>query len=111
MDLFRLTAHEAGELLRRREVSSLELTRTALGRISSVDSQVRAFVTVCEDQALQQARAADERLKNGNNTPLTGSDLRMAIDAVLSGRAVNEDQKPSIGCNIKWKPGNEPDYE
>ena len=72
MDLFRLTAHEAGELLRRRETSSLELTRTALDRISNVDSQVRAFVTVCEDQALHQARLADERLKNGKATPLTG---------------------------------------
>jgi aspartyl-tRNA(Asn)/glutamyl-tRNA(Gln) amidotransferase subunit A len=72
MDLFRLTAHEAGELLRRRETSSLELTRTALDRISNVDSQVCAFVTVCEDQALHQARLADERLKNGKATPLTG---------------------------------------
>jgi aspartyl-tRNA(Asn)/glutamyl-tRNA(Gln) amidotransferase subunit A len=72
MDLFRLTAHEAADLLRRRETSSLELTRAALGRISSVDSQVRAFVTVCENQALQQAKAADERLKNGDATPLTG---------------------------------------
>jgi len=72
MDLFRLTAHEAGDLLRRRETSSLELTRAALSRISSVDSRVRAFVTVCEDQALQQARLADERLKNGNAAPLTG---------------------------------------
>ena len=72
MDLFRLTAHEAADLLRRRETSSLELTRAALGRISSVDGKVRAFVTVCEEQALQQARAADERLKNGNAAPLTG---------------------------------------
>ncbi len=72
MDLFSLTAHEAGDLLRRRETSSLELTRAALGRISSVDGKVRAFVNVCEEQALQQARAADERLKNGNSTPLTG---------------------------------------
>jgi len=72
MDLFRLTAHEAADLLRRRETSSLELTLAALGRISSVDSRVRAFVTVCEEQALQQAKAADERLKNGNTTPLTG---------------------------------------
>jgi aspartyl-tRNA(Asn)/glutamyl-tRNA(Gln) amidotransferase subunit A len=72
MDLFRLTAHEAGELLRRRETSSLELTRTALDRISNVDSQVCAFVTVCEDQALHQARLADERLKNGKATLLTG---------------------------------------
>jgi len=72
MDLFRLTAHEAADLLRRRQTSSVELTRAALGRISSVDGRVRAFVTVCEEQALQQARAADERLKNGDATPLTG---------------------------------------
>ena len=72
MDLFRMTAHEAADLLRRRQTSSVELTRAALGRISSVDGRVRAFVTVCEEQALQQARAADERLKNGDATPLTG---------------------------------------
>ena len=46
----------------------------------------------------------------GNNIPVTGSDLRAAIDAVLAGRAVSAEQKPSIGCNIKWKPGNEPGY-
>lgn len=43
-----------------------------------------------------------------NNVPVNGSDLRAALDAVLSGTAVAEDQTPSIGCNIKWKPGNEP---
>jgi thiol-disulfide isomerase/thioredoxin len=42
--------------------------------------------------------------------PLDGRDLRAALDAVLSGRPLPADQKPSIGCNIKWKPGNEPDY-
>lgn len=42
--------------------------------------------------------------------PVTGEDLRRAMDAVLSGQPVPADQKPSIGCNIKWKPGNEPDY-
>lgn len=42
--------------------------------------------------------------------PVTGKDLRSALDAVLAGREVPRDQKPSIGCNIKWKPGNEPDY-
>ncbi len=72
MELFRLTAHEAGDLLQRREISSVELTRMSLDRISSVDSRVRAFVTVCGDQALQQAGAADERIKTGNTTPLTG---------------------------------------
>jgi thiol-disulfide isomerase/thioredoxin len=46
----------------------------------------------------------------GNNKPLTGRDLRAAIDAVLSGKPVSQEQRASIGCNIKWKPGNEPDY-
>jgi hypothetical protein len=46
----------------------------------------------------------------GNNRPLTGRDLRAAIDAVLAGRPVKPDQKASVGCNIKWKPGNEPTY-
>lgn len=42
--------------------------------------------------------------------PVNGADLRAALDAVLAGKAAGVDQKPSIGCNIKWKPGNEPDY-
>jgi hypothetical protein len=46
----------------------------------------------------------------GNGRPITGADLRAAIDGVLDGRPVSDDQKPSVGCNIKWKPGNEPDY-
>lgn len=46
----------------------------------------------------------------GNNLPVTGRDLRAALDAVLAGRPAAGPQKPSIGCNIKWKPGNEPDY-
>ncbi len=46
----------------------------------------------------------------GNRKPLTGADLRAAIDAVLAHRPVSQNQKPSIGCNIKWKPGNEPAY-
>ena len=45
-----------------------------------------------------------------NTEPITGADLRSAIDSVLAGRPVSEQQKPSIGCNIKWKPGNEPVY-
>lgn len=42
--------------------------------------------------------------------PITGADLRAAADAVLEGKPVTDHQKPSIGCNIKWKPGCEPDY-
>ncbi len=45
-----------------------------------------------------------------NARPVTGADLRAAVDAVLSSRPVAADQRPSIGCNIKWKPGNEPEY-
>lgn len=50
----------------------------------------------------------DSRPSNGQ--PVTGKDLRAAIDAVLSDRPVQDTQHPSIGCNIKWTPGNEPDY-
>jgi peroxiredoxin len=46
----------------------------------------------------------------GTDIPVTGVDLRAAIDAVLKGKPAPEKQMPSIGCNIKWKPGNEPDY-
>ena len=46
----------------------------------------------------------------GNDKPVTGLDLRVAIDAALAGRPVPPDQKPSIGCNIKWRLGNEPAY-
>jgi thiol-disulfide isomerase/thioredoxin len=45
-----------------------------------------------------------------NGKPVTGQDLRAALDAVLGGRPVAGAQKPSIGCNIKWKQGNEPAY-
>lgn len=46
----------------------------------------------------------------GNDEPVTGKDLRAAADAVLQGWPMPVDQKPSMGCNIKWKPGNEPDF-
>jgi peroxiredoxin len=47
----------------------------------------------------------------GNGVPVTGIDLRRAMDAVLANLPVNANQKPSIGCNIKWKPGNDPSEE
>ena len=51
-------------------------------------------------------RAADRPARGA----LNGADIRAALDAILAGRAPSSDQKPSIGCNIKWKPGNEPEY-
>jgi peroxiredoxin len=46
----------------------------------------------------------------GSAIPVTGRDLRAALDAALSNQPLSTPQLPSIGCNIKWKPGNEPDY-
>ena len=46
----------------------------------------------------------------GNGVPVTGADLRAACDAVLSGHPVAAQQRPSIGCNIKWRAGAEPEY-
>ena len=45
-----------------------------------------------------------------SGVPVTGEDLRAALDAVLAGQPVSANQRASLGCNIKWKPGNEPDY-
>jgi peroxiredoxin len=55
-------------------------------------------------------RGQFDESRPGNNAPVTGADLGKAMDAVLSGKPVSPDQVPSIGCNIKWKPGNAPDY-
>jgi peroxiredoxin len=46
----------------------------------------------------------------GSGIPVTGEDLRAALDAVLEGQSLSENQRASIGCNIKWKAGNEPDF-
>jgi len=46
----------------------------------------------------------------GNNVPVTGHDLVVAAETMLAGGEISSDQRPSLGCNIKWKPGNNPDY-
>jgi peroxiredoxin len=61
------------------------------------------------DRALvYRGQLDDSRPSNG--LPVTGKDLRAAIDAVLSGEPVSRDQRASIGCGIKWRAGNEPAY-
>jgi len=72
MDLHDLTIHEAGDLLRARQVSSVELTRAILERIDRVEERVKAFVTLTPELALAQAQDADRRLREGTGTPLTG---------------------------------------
>jgi len=84
--LHRLTLSEAAELLRRREVSSLDLTRAALERIDQVDDRIHAFLTLTEELAEQQARAADERIARGEAGPLTG--VPAAIKDVICTKGV-----------------------
>ena len=67
-----MTIHEARELLRKKQVSSVELTKAYLERINKVDGKVRAFVTVTGELALQQAAQADAVLAKGEGGPLTG---------------------------------------
>ena len=55
-------------------------------------------------------RGQMDAARPSNDVAVSGEDLRAALDAVLAGRPPTEQQMPSIGCNIKWKAGNEPDY-
>jgi aspartyl-tRNA(Asn)/glutamyl-tRNA(Gln) amidotransferase subunit A len=68
----RLTIHEAGKLLKDKQISSVELTRATLERIEQVEPKVHACVTVAGERAMQQAKKADELLAAGNVHPLTG---------------------------------------
>ncbi len=78
-------------------------------------SVARAFGAACTPDTflfdgagklVYRGQLDDTRPNSGR--PANGSDLRAALDAVLSGSPVGTDQKPSVGCGIKWKPGNEP---
>ena len=73
MNLTALTIHEASDKLRRREFSSVELTGAVFERIAATDDKVRAYLTLAHDQAIEQAKSADEQLKSGANpAPLLG---------------------------------------
>ena len=72
MNLYDLTIHQAHQLLRNREISSIELTKAVLERSAQVEKKVRALVTITEELALSQAEEADKRISNGDFTPLTG---------------------------------------
>lgn len=80
-------------------------------------SVAKAFRAACTpefyvfdgDQSLVY-RGQFDRARPMNNEPVTGADLRAAVDAVLEGGPVADTQTPSVGCNIKWRPGNAPDY-
>ncbi|HLB11725.1 MAG TPA: Asp-tRNA(Asn)/Glu-tRNA(Gln) amidotransferase subunit GatA [Dehalococcoidia bacterium] len=86
MNLFDLTIHEAAELLRKKELTSVELTRAVLDRIAQVEDRVKAFVTLTPELALEQAGEADRRLATGEAGPLTG--IPGVIKDVLCTRGV-----------------------
>lgn len=67
------------------------------------------FFVFDKDQKLAYRGQLDAS-RPGNGIPVSGEDLRAALDAVLSGKPVSERQKASLGCNIKWKVGSEPEY-
>jgi peroxiredoxin len=60
------------------------------------------------DKCIYRGQLDDSR--PGNNIPVTGKDIRNVLNALISGNPISTNQLPSIGCNIKWKPGNEPEY-
>ena len=66
------------------------------------------FVFDKDRRLVYRGQMDDSRPSSGR--PVTGKDLRAALDAVLAGRPVAVDQKPSLGCNIKWKEKNAPEY-
>lgn len=77
----------------------------------------RAYTAACTpdfflfDKNLRLAyRGQLDDSRPSNDIPVTGKDMRQAIDLVLTAQPAQSTQKPSIGCNIKWKPGNEPNY-
>jgi len=67
------------------------------------------FYVFDKDQRLVYRGQMDSSRPNSGQ-PVTGKDLRAALDAVLAGKPASAEQRPSIGCNIKWKPGKEPEY-
>jgi thiol-disulfide isomerase/thioredoxin len=65
------------------------------------------FFVFDQDRKLAYRGQFDES-RPRNDKPVTGQDLKVAVEAVLAGSPISEDQRPSMGCSIKWKPGNDP---
>ena len=86
MELYELTIHQAHELLRKGEISSVELTQALLDRIVEIDNQIKAYLTLTPELALEQARRADERRAAGDDYPLLG--IPMAIKDIICTKGV-----------------------
>jgi len=81
LKLYELTIHEAHELLKRGEISSRQLTEACLDRILDVDNEVKAYITLAPEAALEEATRADERRAKGEDTPLLG--IPLAVKDVI----------------------------
>ena len=86
MELHTLTITEASAKLRAGEITSVELAQAMLSRIEAHNPALNAYLTVTADLALEQARTADERIKNGSASPLTG--IPLAIKDVICVKGV-----------------------
>ncbi len=95
-DLHWLTVSEAAESLRRREISSAELTKAAFDRISALDGELNAFLTLTQEQALAQARAADETIAAGHGGPLTGIPAAVKDVMVTGGGIIPTEDVPRL---------------
>ena len=86
MNLFSLTLHEASEKLRKREVSSQELTEAVFQRVAQTDDILRSYITVCRDAAIAQAKEADNRLRQGPGvSPLLGIPIALKDNLLTRG--------------------------
>lgn len=87
MELYHLTIHELHERLKKREINPLEVTEAFLKRIEAVDEEIKAYITITGEGAIQQAKEADKRFRGGKDiTPLTG--IPMAIKDIFSTKGV-----------------------
>ncbi|HKX51454.1 MAG TPA: amidase, partial [Candidatus Binatia bacterium] len=81
-----MTLHEASEKLRKREVSSQELTEAVFQRVAQTDGIIRSYITLCRDTAIAQAKEADKRLKQGPSaSPLLGIPIALKDNLLTQG--------------------------
>ena len=104
-----------GPELMAREVEELGFTFPYL--FDETQSVAKAYTAACtpdfflfDKERRLVYRGQFDGSRPGNDLPVTGADLGAAVEALLEGNSISPAQWPSIGCNIKWKAGNEPDY-
>ncbi|MBI2845781.1 MAG: Asp-tRNA(Asn)/Glu-tRNA(Gln) amidotransferase subunit GatA [Chloroflexi bacterium] len=103
MELHALTVHEARELLRKREITAVELTQAILERTSLIDGKIKSYLNLAPEAALEQAGQADALLNSGSRAPLLG--IPVAIKDVISARGL-----PTT-CGSRILKGYQPPYD